>query len=82
LETYRIIMGKAKNESEFTTVRVKKTTLKKLLDLNLRDIQVYNKRLTLYETIDLAANKLLSKSIKTKVGKKIVHNIENSLQKT
>jgi hypothetical protein len=75
-------MGKAKNESEFTTVRVKKTTLKKLLDLNLRDIQVYNKRLTLYETIDLAANKLLSKSIKTKVGKKIVHNIENSLQKT
>jgi hypothetical protein len=75
-------MGKAKNEHEFTTVRIMKTTLPKLAKLNIEDIKAKNKKILLYQTIDSAADKLLLGLQKSRAGKKIAHSIENNLQNT
>ncbi len=59
-------MGKANNEYLFSCIRARKTTVHKLKQLNLNDMQAKNKNVYEYETLEA----LLDLEIKRRERKK------------
>jgi hypothetical protein len=43
---------KAKNEDDFTIVRIKRSTMYKIKELNAKEMRLNNKHVTLHQTIE------------------------------